>query len=148
MSNFNVGDTVRVGKGKVDFTIVSEPARGVFNLKSEKSSRKEVSSENLTLVSKGEVIVPVPTHEEHEARQESVSKHVTVPEFYNTERLDTFDERVEAILSTLAKGTFVIIDNEEPKEFKSFEAAAFALSRNHTYDRAVIVRDNVVKATR
>lgn len=125
MSNINVNDIVRIGGGKVQYRVDSITDGKAFVI-GEKSSRS-VDIAKLVVV--------------EAAKVEEVTEEVS-------QRLDaSFTETIEAFARTLPHGTFLVIDGEET-EYKSFESAAFHLSRNHTYLFAAIVVDGVVKAKR
>lgn len=122
MSNINVNDIVRIGGGKVHYRVESITDGKAFVI-GEKSSRS-VDIAKLVVVEAAKVTEDV------------------------SQRLDaSFTESIEALANTLPNGTFLVIDGEET-EYKSFESAAFHLSRNHTYLFAAIVVDGVVKAKR
>lgn len=122
MSNINVNDIVRIGGGKVHYRVESITDGKAFVI-GEKSSRS-VDITKLVVVERAKVTEDV------------------------SQRLDaSFTESIEALANTLPNGTFLVIDGEET-EYKSFESAAFHLSRNHTYLFAAIVVDGVVKAKR
>lgn len=126
MSNINVNDIVRIGGGKVHYRVESITDGKAFVI-GEKSSRS-VDIAKLVVVEPAKVT-------------EEVTEEVS-------QRLDaSFTESIEALADTLPNGTFLVIDGEET-EYKSFESAAFHLSRNHTYLFAAIVVDGVVKAKR
>ena len=85
MSNFNIGDTVRIGSGKVEYVVDSFPAEGQAFVIGEKSSRT-VETTRLVLVRAAVETAFV------EKAAESAREHVTVPETYNRPE-DTFDPR-------------------------------------------------------
>lgn len=85
MSNFNIGDTVRIGSGKVEYVVDSFPAEGQAFVIGEKSSRT-VEITRLVLVRAAVETAFV------EKAAESAREHVTVPETYNRPE-DTFDPR-------------------------------------------------------
>lgn len=122
MSNINVNDIVRIGGGKVHYRVESITDGKAFVI-GEKSSRS-VDITKLVVVEAAKVT-------------EDVSQSLDA----------SFTESIEALANTLPNGTFLVIDGEET-EYKSFESAAFHLSRNHTYLFAAIVVDGVVKAKR
>lgn len=48
--SFSIGDVVRIGKGKVDYRVSEVNPDGTVNLTGEKSNRKNVDTDGLTLV--------------------------------------------------------------------------------------------------
>lgn len=81
MSNFNIGDTVRIGKGKVVYRVVETLGDSVelLNLEAVESGRKrnEVEATSVTLVQAAVETAFI------EKAEESATKHVTVPATYN-----------------------------------------------------------------
>lgn len=121
---------VRVGKGTVDYTVESVEGDSV-KIRGGKGNRAQtVEASRLTVVKVGAA---------------------TVPEFYNAPQdveelsLSTHNERAKSLEPSKI---FVLIDGEEPEEYKSFDSAAFAVSRNHTYRFATIVKDRAVTVQR
>lgn len=125
MSNINVNDIVRIGNGKVDYIVEEVYPGGVVKVRGGKNNRaQDVEASRLTVVHK-------------EASSPKAEENVI--------SLSTHNHMAPALP---AEGIFLLIDAEEPVEYKSFDAAAFALSRNHTYYVATIVKDRGVTVQR
>jgi hypothetical protein len=118
MSNIVVGATVRIGNGKVEYVVDKIDGGKAFVIGAKSSRSVDVAKL---------VFVSGPVTEE--AKELSLSDH---------------NERAE----TLPNGVFLLIDGEDPVQYKSFDRAAFELSRNHTYRFATIVNDNGVTVQR
>lgn len=58
--SFSKGNVVRVGKGKVEYAISEVNADGTVNLTGEKSNRKNVDTDTLTLVASDVFDTPAP----------------------------------------------------------------------------------------
>jgi len=130
MSNINVNDIVRIGKGKVEYRVDSVEDGKAFVI-GEKSSRS-VETSKLVVVTPAPIVeeVSLPSLEELEAATRQMVK----------------DADAE-IAKSLGDGVFAVVDGEVT-EYKSFDAAAFALSRNHTYLFANIIVDGETKVKR
>lgn len=133
MSNINVNDIVRIGKGAVDYVVESVEGENV-KVRGGKGNRAQtVEASRLTVVGGLEVQeeeVSLPTLAElEEATQELVR------------------QADEDIAQRLGDGVFAIVDGEVT-QYKSFDSAAFAVSRDHDYLFASIVRDGKVLVKR
>lgn len=118
MSNIVVGATVRIGNGKVEYVVDKIEGEKAFVIGAKSSRSADVAKL---------VLVSAPITEQ--AKELSLSDHNTRAE-------------------TLPKGVYLLIDGEDPVEYKSFDRAAFELSRNHTYRIATIVNNNGVTVQR
>lgn len=117
MSNITVDSRVRIGNGKVEYTVFGVTEKG-FNLQDDKGrNRYDVPADKLT-----EIVAP---------QEEELS-------------LSTHNE----VAKSLGDGIFVLFDDNEPVEYKSFDAAAFSVSRNHVSRFATIVKDGAVTVQR
>lgn len=117
--NFVSGDVVRIGNGKVEYTVEEVYPGDVVKVRGGKNNRaQDVEASRLTMVKANVALEEL-----------SLSTHNTIAE-------------------TLEDGVFVLIDGEEPVRFKSFDSAAFHVSRNHTYRFATIVKDRAVTVQR
>lgn len=115
---FNVGDIVRIGKGKVEYTVEASYPGDVFKVRGGKSNRaQDVEASRLVLVKSFEAPV------ENE-RLEGV------------ERLATWELE---LYGTTEKPYVLEIDGKGV-EYKSFDAAAFALSRHTVRSYAAIYK--------
>lgn len=132
MSNINVNDIVRIGKGKVEYRVDSIADGKAFVI-GEKSSR---SVELAKLV----VVTPAPIVEDEE---------VSLPTLAELEEAtqELVRQADEDIAQRLGDGVFTIVDGEVT-QYKSFDSAAFAVSRDHSYLFASIVRDGKVLVKR
>lgn len=120
--SFNNGDIVRIGKGKVEYTISDFNADGTVNLAGAKSNRKNVDTDTLTLVhtdwiSDADVSVPVMTDSD----------------------VTTVAQDIAVKAST---GLVLIVDGHAKLTGKSFDTLAFELSRlAGAYQVAAIARN-------
>jgi hypothetical protein len=123
---------VRVGKGTVDYTVESVEGDSV-KIRGGKGNRVQtVEASRLKVVKVGSA---------------------TVPEFYNEEVSSPVVEELSLsthneVAKSLGEGIFVLFDDNEPVEYKSFDAAAFIVSRNHVSRFVSIVRDGAVTVQR
>jgi len=117
--NFVEGDVVAIGNGKVEYTVSALNADGTLELKGEKSKRKGVDAQKVRMITAWNDLTP--------PNVESV-EGVTYPiAAWEVELLATHGKRFSLVLNDTIVG------------YKSFEAAAFALSRaKGTYTHASI----------
>lgn len=127
--SINVNDIVTVGKsGKVEYVVTSVNGEGFVTIKSEKSSRK-VSADKLTVVKSFDV------------------EHVEVVDYAALGR--EVATKIAIDNTTDSEGFVLILDGHAQKVFKSFDAAAFALSRRKgSYNVAVVASKGNVLVTR
>lgn len=137
MSNtFNVGDIVRIGKGKVEYEVTTPEAAGTVDLKSLNSGKTSgaVEVSRLTLV----------PHASVEAIEDAIAQgaqdtNVTVT-------LDVGDEALQVweaeLLAPQGDGEFLLtLDGVVTRE-RTFDTAAFKLSRaKGVYSKASIDRN-------
>lgn len=120
--NFVVGDVVAVGEtGKVEYTVTAINADGTLELQGEKSRRKGVDGGKLRMVQAfNELAAPSVEDVERVEVPDSLAQ-------YEVELLETHGKRFSLVLDDVIVG------------YKSFESAAFALSRaKGTYINATI----------
>lgn len=132
MSNINVNARVRIGNGKVEYTVFAVTEKG-FNLQDDKGrNRYDVPAEKLTVI---------------EAAMTEGEEVSSLNDLITEISTDKARSIIADVAKGLTRGVFAIIDGV-PTQYKSFDRAAFEVSRNHTYASAAIVVDGVVKAER
>jgi len=140
--NFVYGDIVRIGKGKVEYTVAETQTapEGSVTVQSNNTGKfSDVESERLTMV---QAIVP---QDAELKRTESIANarpaKVTVPEFYNTDGAALAAWEVE-LLAPEGPGDVLLVLDDKVTRYKTFDTAAFRLSRaKGTYRTAGIVQD-------
>jgi hypothetical protein len=84
--SFNNGDVVRIGKGKVEYSVSEVNADGTLNLTSAKSNRKNVDPATLTLVEAAPSVFDDQTPEREQFERDHIEEH-----FAAMDELDTDD---------------------------------------------------------
>lgn len=139
--NFVSGDVVRIGKGTVEYDVEKVEGDNITVRGGKANRAQTVEASRLTLVKA--VFANVDGSQDI---GEEIAEGVYGPVAEeNVISLSTHNHMAPALP---AAGIFLLIDAEEPVEYKSFDAAAFALSRNHTYYVATIVKDRAVTVQR
>lgn len=91
--SFNIGDIVRVGKGKVDYRVSEINADGTVNLTGERSNRKNVATDGLTLITAAR-------NAEH-ASEDAINAAIAAGE-QESANAELTDEQAESLSETYA----------------------------------------------
>lgn len=132
MSDFNIGDTVRIGNGKVEYKIISPVACGTVDLESLKSGKKTgaVDVTRLTIITNG--------------GSETGGNDEDAHNGHNVTERPNIMPAWEAVLHTtepLSDKPYVLVVDNTVTQYKSFEGAAFALTRSGYRQHAAIDRN-------
>lgn len=134
MSNISVGNVVRIGKGNTEYEVVSI-TEGFAALKGEKTSRKAVALDTLTVV----------PHASLEALNAVLG--VQTPEIKDAPVVEIVAQDIA--VSATKDALTLIVDGHAVRAKGSFETLAFQLSRlKGTYAVASIARNGKALVTR
>lgn len=127
MTDVKVGNIVRIGEtGKVEYEVTKFVTLDTVNLKGEKSNRKNVSVERLIVVPHAPLALLESVIGTDERENEIIQ---SLDDVQSVEGVTFPLAAWEVELSTTHNKRYSLVLNDTITGYKSFEAAAFALSR-------------------